>query len=131
MYRKEVNNMKKLIFLLIILSLVFIGCCPTCPEEELVPAEVEFALDCDGHYMVVYDDFQMGDWTNCDFFAPAGIYWENDTDGRIFFLAEIGDIEIEIDCCEDGIGYDIPDPIEMFGACPDAYEWELIVPEAE
>lgn len=121
--------MKKLILLLIVLSVVLMGCnsvCPVCPEEELIVEEP--ALDCNGHYMVVYDDFQMGDWVDCDYFAPAGIYWRNYDDGRIFFLAETGVVEVENEACENGIGYEnIPDPLEIFGDCPNGYEWELII----
>ena len=120
--------MRKLLFLLIILSLLFTGCESVVSEEEPV---IENPLDCDGHYMMVFEDFQMKDWLNCDFFAPRGIYWQNDVDGRLFFLGEIGDTEVEADHCEDGTGNIIPDPIALFGKCPSGFEWELIVPEPE
>lgn len=120
--------MKKLIVIFLAL-VVLAGCNVAVPEEEVVI--VENPLDCDGHYMMVFEPFQMKDWANCDFFAPAGIYWQNDVDGRLFFLGEIGDTEIETDCCEDGTGNIIPDPIALFGKCPSGFEWELIVPEPE
>ncbi|MFO8066558.1 MAG: hypothetical protein R6U11_03150 [Bacteroidales bacterium] len=125
--------MKKLMIVLIVLAFALVGCNAVAPEEVAVEEEVVAEPDilCDGYYATFYDDFQMKVWGNCDYYAPTGIYWVNYADGRMFFLAEIGETEIETDCCEDGIGYDLPDPIALFGECPNGYEFELVVPEAE
>ena len=118
--------MKKLIFVLIILALVFTGCDFLCPPEE-VPEAVESPIDCNGHYSMFFNDFQLKDWANCDYFAPKGIYWAN-PDGRLFFLCDLV-TEVENENCENGIGYVIPDPIAIFGKCPVSFGWELVVPE--
>ena len=120
--------MKKLIFLLIILTLVFTGCDFLVPVPEEVPVEaVESPIDCNGHYSMFFNDFQLEDWANCDYFTPKGIYWHN-PDGRLFFLGDLV-TEVENENCENGIGYVVPDPIALFGKCPVSFEWELVVPE--
>ena len=120
--------MKKLMILLLIaIALVFSGCEMICPEEEVIPVEEASPILFPGCYSTRFDAWRGHGWADCEYFAPAGIYWTNYADGRMFFISELPELHYPCDACDDGDCFIKPDPIKDFGSPPAFFEWELIV----
>lgn len=101
--------MKKLILILMIPMILALitSCVPPVPPPEPEPEPEPSPIDCAGMYHVYFQEWKECSCPGCKVF-PAGTYWFNKINTRRFY-----------------IGLPVSKPIEIYGKCPESYEWEL------